>query len=309
MMLSNSLAFQHLRNRDFEFPWIRAFGTLGFIVPAYLVEFWWLWSLEGSERDEARGVVFAFAGVMGLAMAVYCLSLPHTPPNKKHGHTYAPGIILRMMEQRHFLVLVLVSFVIAIAHKFFFVWNSPFLRAILDSGGITGAYEQSISSIGQVCELAVMAVLGFGIKRFGFKVTLIVGAAAYALRCLLFALVFSVDPAFAGKLAIACIGQALHGFCFGCFLAAAYMYVDRVAPPDVRGSMQTMYGTFVIALGFFFGGIISGWIGDLFIIGDPSDGLRDWTKIWGSCGVLAAVCTVGLALFFPSSANGESGKP
>ena len=42
MMLTNSLAFQHLKNSDMEFPWIRLFGTLGYIVPAYVIEFWFL---------------------------------------------------------------------------------------------------------------------------------------------------------------------------------------------------------------------------------------------------------------------------
>ena len=54
MMLTNSLAFQQLKNSDMEFPWIRAFGTFGFIVPAYLIEFWWLYGLEGAALDKAR---------------------------------------------------------------------------------------------------------------------------------------------------------------------------------------------------------------------------------------------------------------
>ncbi len=310
MMLSNSLAFQHLRNQDYEFPWIRAFGTLGFIVPLYVVELWWLRGLVGAEMDQRRGVVFAFAGVTGILMALYCLTLPHTPPRGKK-RDYAPGVIIGMIGQRHFLVLILVSFLIAIAHKFFFVWNSPFLRAILDSGQIEGAYEGIISSIGQVFELAVMTVLGFAIKRYGFKWTLIAGASAYTLRCILFSLVFSLDPAFSGKLLMALAGQALHGFCFGCFLAAGYMYVDRVAPGDVRGSMQTMYGTFVIALGFLVGGVISGWIGDYYLIGgEGAEAVRDWTKIWFTCAVIAAMGVVLLVLFFPARvAEPIKGKP
>ena len=85
-------------------------------------------------------------------------------------------MIIRMMRYRHFLVLVVISFLIAIVHKFFFVWNGPFLRDILDSGGWAGAAEQRISSVGQLFEVLVMTVLGFAIARFGFKVTLLIGA-------------------------------------------------------------------------------------------------------------------------------------
>ncbi len=306
MMLTNSLAFHHLHNREREFPWVRAFGTLGFIVPAYLVEFWWLRGLAGEELNAARGIIFALSGTMGLAMGVYSLSLPHTPPQQRDDRRFAPGVVIGLLRHRYFLMFIVISFVIAITHQFFFVWNSVFLRAILDSGGITGAFEQSISSIGQICELAVMAVLGFGIARFGFKLTMLVGAVAYALRCVLFALVFSLDPPFAGKMALACVGQAMHGFCFGCFLAAAYMFVDRIASVDIRGSMQAIYGTFVIGLGFFVGGFVSGAIGQSFTVGSGDEAVRDWTGIWLSSAALAVVCVAGLILFFPRHLPGAN---
>jgi len=299
MMLTNSLAFQHLRHSDIEFPWVRLFGTIGFVVPAFLIEAWWLRGMEAEQLDQGRVICFILAGLMGLVMGVYSLYLPHTPPVGKDKGDYAPGVIILMMRYRHFLVLVLISFLIAIVHKFFFVWNSPFLREILDSGGEKGAYEMRISAIGQLFEVLVMVVLGFWISKFGFKTTLIIGAVAYSLRCILFAMVFQFELPFSGRLALACTGQALHGLCFGCFLAAAYIYVDRVAPKDVRGSMQTMYGTFVIALGFFAGGFISGEVGELFSTGTGDDVIRNWPMIWLSSAALAAVCVAGLLLFFP----------
>ena len=300
MMLSNSLAFQHLKNSDMEFPWVRLFGTLGYIVPAYLIEFWWLYGLKGEALDHARAVAFALSGFAGIAMGLYCLSLPRTPAQPREDRKYAPGVVMSMFRQRALLVLVIVSFLIAIAHQFVITWYSPFMRDILDTGG-WGAYEQSISSVGQICELGVLAILGLLIKRLGFKWTLLLGATAYLLRCVLFSLVFSLDPPFAGKLVLAAAGQALHGFCFGCFLAAAYIYVDRIAPRDARGSMQTLYGTFVVALGFFAGGFVSGQVGEWFSSGTGKTAVHDWTGIWLSCTALCAVCVVVFAVFFPKA--------
>lgn len=302
MMLSNSLAFRHLRNSDMEFPWIRLFGTLGFIVPAFIIESWWLRGLEGTELARARGIAFALSGIFGIVMAAYCLTLPHTPPIRNERHRYAPGVVMAMLRQRAFLVIVVVTFFICIAHQFFFVFNSPFLRDILDTGG-WGAAEQRISSIGQWCELGVMAVLGFLLKRLGFKRTLLIGASAYMLRCLLFALVFAIDLPFAGRLAIAAAGQALHGFCFGCFLAVGYMYVDRISPPDVRGSMQNVHGVFFISLGFFFGGLVGGEVGDWFTAAADGQTVRNWTGIWLTSAALCAACVAGLAAFFPGEAK------
>ena len=114
MMLTNALAFQHLKNSDIEFPWTRLFGTIGFVVPAFLIEAWWLKGMEGEQLDQGRVICFILAGLMGLVMGVYALFLPHTPPAGKDKPSYAPGIIIGMMRYRHFLVLVLISFLIAI---------------------------------------------------------------------------------------------------------------------------------------------------------------------------------------------------
>lgn len=305
MMLANSLAFRHLKDRELEFPWVRLFGTLGYIAPAYLVEFWWLRGLEGAQLQHARGVVFALSGLAGLVMAAYCMTLPRTPPQQHAARKYAPGAVVAMLRRRDFLCLVVVGFFIAMAHQFVVAWNSPFLRDILDTGG-KGAYEQSLSSLGQICELAVLASLGLVLRHIGFKATMLLGALAYLSRCVLFALVFSLDPPFAGKLALAGVGQALHGLCFGFFLAVAYMYVDRIAPEDIRGSTQTLYGTFVLALGFFVGGLAGGLIGKWFGVPPGVTGIRDWTSIWLACAALCAACCVAFAVWFPHVPRGSA---
>jgi len=301
MMLSNSLAFQHLRNSELEFPWIRILGTLGYIAPAFIIELWWLRGLSDAEVNHERGIAFAISGLVGLLMAAYCVTLPHTPPQPREDRKYAPGFVVKMLARRDFLVLIIVSFLIAMAHQFAVAWTSPFLKSILATGG-GGAAEQRISASGQICELVVLAVLGLLIKRLGFKWTLVLGATAYLARCLLFASVFYFDPPFYGKLALAFVGQSLHGLCFGCFFAVGYIYVDRISPSDVRGSMQTLYGTFVVAAGFFVGGLAGGAIGEMFTQGVGDQAVSDWPSIWMSCAALCAVCVALMALFFPSHA-------
>jgi hypothetical protein len=187
-----------------------------------------------------------------------------------------------------------------------------------------GAAEQRIASIGQVCEVAVMAGLGLAIVRYGFKPVMIVGILAYTLRCLVFAAVFAFALPFAARLALAGLGQALHGLCFGCFLAAAFMYIDRVIRIDLRGSMQTLYGTTVL-------GWDSSWAvmsadgsarsspprparrrcasrwesraavrpGVVHQSGDI-EYIRDWPGIWLSCAAIAAALALAIfALLFP----------
>jgi nucleoside transporter len=350
MMLTNSLSFHHLADREREFPLIRLWGTIGFVVPAWWVEMVFLRGLEGPQLDKARGIVLAFAGFGGLVMGLYCLTLPHTPPSKSDKKDLAPGKVLRLLRHRNFAVLVGVSLIVAIVHKHYFVWAAPFLRTVLDSVGIAAAIEGRIMSLGQIAEVVVFALLGLLLKRLGFKRVMVLGAFAYLLRCVLFAWAITIpggEATFAAQswamsftangpakliFTLLVVGQMLHGLCFGCFLAAAYIYVDKVAPPDVRGSMQTFYGTFIVGAGLFLGGFVSGWLGGIFETA-PGEGtirsalgittttglveftrmragqevtvIADWPGIWLSGGAIALVALVLFAILFPRRQGDE----
>ncbi|MDP6443214.1 MAG: MFS transporter [Pirellulaceae bacterium] len=299
MMLTNSLSFHHLPDRERQFPIIRVWGTIGFVAPAWIIERVLLRGLADEALNTGRGVALLVAGLAGLVMAVYSLTLPATPPQPRaSGRSVAPMEAAGLLRARNIAVLVVVSFLIAIVHKFFFVVNAPFLRAILDANNITGAWEGSISSIGQIAEIGVMAGLGWLISRAGFKFTLLLGATAYMLRCLVFSGVSAVTDqlSFGVEMTIVCCGQALHGVCFACFLAAAFMYMDKRSPADLRGSVQNLYGTFVLAAGYFVGGFISGAV---------AERLQDnWPAIWASSGALAAVCVLILLVAFPKDDDG-----
>jgi MFS family permease len=78
--------------------------------------------------------------------------------------------------------------------------------------------------------------------------------------------------------------------------------VDRIAASDVRGSMQTLYGVFVISLGFFVAGPISGDVVAWFTTLAGEAKIRDWTSIWLVCAAICAPCVIALALFFPRKA-------
>ncbi len=332
-MLANSMTFHHLVNRDREFPLIRLWGTVGFIVPAWLIELWWLSGLEGQELNTARGVALAMAGIGGLVLGLYSLTLPKTPPPEREARGFAPAKVLALLKVRRFLILILVSFGIAVAHQFYFVWNSPFIKAIMTAGGHEGAWEQRVSSLGQIAEIAVLSGVGLLILRIGFKRVMTIGLISYLVRCLIFAGAAALEEPFGLVMPLVCTGQILHGLCFGCFLAVAYMYVDRYAPRDIRGSMQNVYGTFVVGTGFFFGGLFGGWVGTTFttVAGQPTvrdqlgislasglmpltgleqsqEQIRDWPGIWLTCAGLVVVCWIVFALFFPGGDPEESAE-
>ena len=299
MMLTNSLAFRHLVNREREFPLVRVWGTLGFIVPAWLIEFYFLRGLSGEALNTARGIAFAVSGTVGVVMAAYCLTLPSTPPDPNGRGKFAPAVVFGLLRRRDFLFLSLVTFVIAGVHNFYFVWNGPLLQSVLGRIGAAGKV-QSFTTIGQIAEIAAMAIVGTSVLRLGYKRTMAIGLAAYALRCV--ALAAAGDDSFspAVSVGLAAIGNALHGVCFGFFLATAFMYVNDASPPDVKGSMQTVYGTLIFGLGGVLGANFAGRLGNVYKLSPPgADAVYNWNGIWLTCAAAAGICLVVFALGFP----------
>ncbi len=298
MMLTNSLAFHHLADRDREFPLVRVWGTIGFIVPSWFILFYFLKGLQGDELNRAQGVAFAVSGIGGIVMALYCLTLPRTPPDRARSGKFAPGVVLRLAARRDFLVLFVVTFFLAAAHNYYFVFNGPLVKAVLLRVQ-RADWVQTFMSIGQVAEIGVIAALGPSLVRLGYKRTMLIGATSYALRCAALAAAGHVALPFGVAVALAAAGQALHGVCFGFFLAAAFIYVDRASPADVKGSMQTIFGTFIFGIGAVLGGVWGGWMSDRFVAGQGDAAVYDWNALWLSCGALAALFAGVLALGFP----------
>lgn len=283
MMLTNALAFHHLKDSSREFPLVRLWGTIGFVLPAWIVEYFFLSGSQTDLLNNARGVTLLFAAGAGALMGVYCLTLPDTPP-RKGASKLALTQILALLRSRAMLVLTLVALGVAVVHKFYFVLNSPYLKAMLYRGGEAG-WEGRIASIGQVAEVGVMALLALLIARLGFKWTMALGITAYIVRSLLLAGAATIDGDFALSMSLIALGQAMHGFCFACFLAAGFMFVDRTATDDIRASMQNFFGTFVLGIGFLLGGLVAGWVGHAFEAPNQTElgmvaGTSGWTAVY-----------------------------
>ena len=65
-------------------------------------------------------------------------------------------------------------------------------------------------------------------------------------------------------LMIGVVSQILHGLCYACFFASAFMYVDRVADEDIRNSAQTVFGIIILGVGPMIAGPALGILGNVF---------------------------------------------
>jgi MFS family permease len=202
---------------------------------------------------------FKLSAILGVILGIYCLVLPKTPP-KPGRQKFAPGEAMGEVKKMPLLALFLISFPVACIHQFYFVHTAGFLGNLkTDLAGkintVFGVGGGGLMTIGQIAEIAVLAIMPFVAKRASRKTLLAVGLAAYILRFAVFA--------YSTNMALILPALALHGLCFGCFFFVAFMIVDEETTADVRASAQGLYNFVVIGLGTIVGNLFAGKIGEI----------------------------------------------
>lgn len=297
LALSNSMAFTHLGDRDRDFPKVRVWGTIGWIIASWLFPMLYLQSdlalqwmppfVAGPERANVTARLadsLRFSALLSWGYAAYCLLLPQTPPKRDAVEKLAFAKAFGLLRDRSFAVLVAASLPISVIHQIYFIQTPPFLSHL----GLGDSQIGPAMTIGQFSEILVMAVLGWLLKNLGFRKVIALGALAYFVRYFIWSL-----PGVPVELQVA--SQALHGVCYACFFAGAFIYVDRLAPPDVRHSAQTVFGIIILGGGPVLGGLLSGWLVNRY----PSvQGGPDFASLWRVLSFLGLATAVGFYAFF-----------
>lgn len=239
--VSNSLAFAHMKDAQKEFGIVRMGGTIGWILVAWPLYFI-LEGKSGAEAMSASRTIFLIAGGLSLALAVYSLFLPHTPPKpaKAGEGGFAWMKAAKYLAKPYLAVLFLVTFIDAMIHNGYFVMAGDFLGS--KAVGLAPKWIMPVMSIGQVAEIATMAVLGAVLAKLGWKTTMILGILGHAARFAVFALMPQNQ-------AVIIAVQVLHGICYAFFFATLYIFIDAAFPKDVRSSAQSLFNLLVLGLG------------------------------------------------------------
>ena len=293
LALSNSMAFAHVSDRSRDFGKIRVWGTIGWIAASWIFPMIYLqtdlrlqWMppfLVGPELPNVTHRLadsLRFSALISWGYALFCFALPHTPPKKDGVEPLAFAKAFRLLRERSFLVLVLASLPISVIHQVYFLQTPPFFSHL----GLLDSQIGPAMTIGQFSEIILMALLGVLLVRWGFRNVIALGALAYFVRYTIWS--FQTLP-----VSVLVASQFLHGICYACFFAAAYIYTDRVAPPDVRHSAQTVFGILILGGGPVIGGLLSGWLSDNYAL---VDGLVDYGALWR----VVSLIGLGAAIFF-----------
>ena len=176
--LTNTLAFHNITDQEKQFPLLRVFGTIGWIVAGVFVSL--------GLKAETTAVPFYVAGISGLLMGVFSFSLPHTPPPAADkGKITVREVLgldaLAQLNSRPFNVFILSSFLICIPLATYYNFAPIFANDVAISNV---AFKMSF---GQMSEVLFMLLMPFFFRRLGVKWMLLVGMAAWVLRYALFA--------------------------------------------------------------------------------------------------------------------------
>ncbi|MHC5539649.1 MFS transporter [Singulisphaera rosea] len=344
MGLSNSITFRSLGdNNQASFPGVRVWGTVGWIAAGLLFPMYMDYNKLGFYQQILDAVgqhsayesllktwqasvvpllkpVFAIPwigepqfrdclrlpGVVSIVYAIYCLTLPHTPPSPAKDtdpidKKSAVLECLELMKYRSFAVLVVITGLIGIMLAYYFACENTFLESIGIPATDAGAYM----TFGQFGEALVMLFVPLAVAKLGVKNTMLIGAGAWALR---FGLSAYGQPKW---LMIATIG--LHGFAFGFYFVVAQMYVDKAASNDIKASAQNLLIFVIYGLGTVVGSVLTGVVRDFYKVKQPDGSFKDdWTGIWFGPFILTIICMIAFALLFREQEIGskvEEEKP
>jgi nucleoside transporter len=265
LALVNAVAFNQMASPEKQFPGVRVFGTIGWIVAGLIV---------GTLGVEATATPLRLAALASLVFGVYAFLLPHTPP-KSLGHKVSVRDVLGLdalvlMKDRSFLIFVLGSLLICIPLAFYYGFTNLFLN---EKGIVNAAGKMSM---GQMSEVAFMLVMPFFFRRLGVKWMLVVGMAAWAVRYVFFAFGTPDD-----LVLLYYLGILLHGVCYDFFFVTGQIYVDNTAPKSIQASAQGFITLVTYGVGMLIGTYISGVVvkGYQLAADNPAAG-HNWTAIW-----------------------------
>jgi len=287
LALVNAISFRQMDDPARHFGAIRAAGTFGWIVAGFAISYAFDWDPDAGQATPLLRHTFTMAAAASLVLGIFSFTLPHTPPPKRGTSTglrEALGLdALGLLRDRNFLMFFLASLLICIPLAFYYQHGNQFLTEI----GVENPTGRQ--TLGQVSELVFMLLMPFFLKRFGMKMTLLIGMLAWSARYVLFAY------GDAGELLFMLFaGILLHGICYDFFFVSGQVFMDSKAGPRYKSAAQGLITLATYGVGMLIGFWVAGRLTDAFAL----EAGHDWRSIWLYPAGFAVVVAVLFALMF-----------
>ena len=290
LALVNSVSFNQMKDPAKDFSLIRVWGTIGWIAAGLAISYLFHWDPK-PEVPGDKGLLqntFLMVAIASAILGLFSFTLPKTPPKADDGSKITVRDILglealKLLKDRNFLVFFLSSVLICVPLAFYYQHANQFLSEI----GVENATGKM--TIGQISEVLFMLLLPFFFKKFGFKMTILVGMLAWTVRYLLFAFGDAGEGVY-----MLLIGIALHGICYDFFFVSGQIYTDSKAGEKVKSAAQGLITLATYGVGMLGGFYIAGLITDANL---TSEG-HDWASVWQIPALFAVLVFVLFAVLF-----------
>lgn len=296
--LAISVSYSSLKNSNLDivkdYPPIRVFGTIGFIVAL------WTISLSGFETSAMQ---FYVASACSILLGFYAFTLPKCPPlgrGEKRSLFEALGLnAFALFKDVKMALFFIFAMLLGAALQLTNAYGDTFLH---DFNGIA-AYRDSLAvkfpaiimSISQISETLFILAIPFFLKKFGIKNVMLISMVAWVLRFGLFAYGNPTDGLW--MIILSCI---IYGMAFDFFNISGSIYVETQSTPQIRASAQGLFMMMTNGFGAFLGSRISGIVIDKYFTVTTSAGTSafDWHGIWIAFSAYALVVAVLFAVLF-----------
>ncbi len=302
--LSITVAYSSMKSKGMdiikEYPPIRVWGTIGFIVAL------WFISLMGFETSSTQ---FYVASMASFILGLYAFTLPQCPPLARgHKKSLVDELGLnafKLFKSTKMAIFFIFAMLLGASLQLTNAYGDTFLHDFAKlpqfADLVAVKYPAIIMSISQISETLFILTIPFFLKRFGIKNVMLMSMVAWVLRFGLFA-VGDPGPGL-WMIILSCI---IYGMAFDFFNISGSLFVETQSEPSIRASAQGLFMMMTNGFGAFLGSSISGIIIDKFftIPNAPEGAIQfNWTGIWITFAAYSLVVAVLFAFLFKHKHN------
>lgn len=277
LALSNSVAFRQMSDPGKQFPLVRVFGTVGWVIAGFMI------ALLGIEQTP---LTFYMAAIVSIVLGLFSFFLPDTPPLAKKASS-ARSIMgidaLVLFRDRPYLIFFIAAVFVCIPLSFYF----GFANLFLNQAGMQNAAGKMV--MGQISEALFILAIPFLFNRIGVKKMLIIGMSAWLLRYICFAY-GNMGP----NLWMLYTGIILHGVCYDFFFVTGYMYTEKKSNERIKNAAQGLFTFVTYGLGMFIGTWFSGFVTSYYTVNQE----YQWKSIWFVPAYIALAVLISFVFFF-----------
>ena len=300
--LGNSVSYNALTQAGLDtvkaFPPIRVFGTIGFILSMWIVNF------TGYKDSYMQLFVSAAWGVI---LGIYAFTLPNCPVNKTGKNASMVDTLglraFALFKNGKMCIFFIFSFLLGMCLQVTNGFATPYLHAFSRIPEYADAFAVKnnvfLSSISQVSETLCILLIPFFLKRFGIKKVMLIAFVAWALR---FFFLGAGNPTGFG-LVLLILSMIVYGVAFDFFNISGSLFVDKNTDESIRSSAQGVFMMMTNGLGATIGSlcaqaVVNHFVFNPFKADHNYDVMGGWTTSWYIFAAFALIVGILFAILF-----------